>query len=426
MSSLMERVKQILLVPREEWPVIAGESETVSGLFTRYVMVLAAIPAIAGFLKMSVIGTSIPLTGVAFRVGIVTGLVTSVLQYVLALASVYVLALIVNALAPTFGGQKDSMQSLKTVAYAYTASWISGAAVLLPWIGWLLGLVGGAYSMYLMYLGLPVTMRSSPDKAVGYTVVTILCAFALGIVIAVVGGSIAGSAAVDSVARQGAGDIQITTNDGKVKIDGDAVLGKLGQMTQQMEAAGKKMEAAQKSGDSAAQGAALGEVMGAMFGGGGDKVEALKPEQIKPFVPETLGGLPRTSYKVERNSMMGLQIANGTASYADESGKHSLKLEITDMGGARGITMLAGWAAVESESESDDGYERVYQQNSMRAHEQWNKSSRSGSYDLIVAERFLVKLQGEGLEMDAIKQAANALDLSGLAKLKNEGAAAPG
>lgn len=44
------------------------------------------------------------------------------LSYVLALAGVYVIALIVNALTPTFGGQKDRTQALKTVAYAYTAS----------------------------------------------------------------------------------------------------------------------------------------------------------------------------------------------------------------------------------------------------------------------------------------------------------------
>ncbi|MGQ0621554.1 MAG: Yip1 family protein [Panacagrimonas sp.] len=420
MSNRVERVKRILLVPRDEWPVIAAETGTASSLYTRYVMLLAAIPAVAGFIKYSLIGTGIPLMGTTVRIGVVAGLTTQSLQYVLSLVSVYVLALIVNALAPTFGGQKDTMQSLKVVAYAYTASWVTGAAVIIPWIGWLLGLAGGAYSVYLLYLGLPVTMRTAPDKSMAYTVVTILCAFVLSIAITFVVGAIGGGAAMNSIVRDGAGDIEITSDDGTVKIEGDSVFG---QMAQQMEKAGKKMEAAQKSGDTQAQGEALGEVMGALLSAGGEKVDALKPEQIRPFVPETLGGLARTRYNLERNSMMGIQVANGTASYADDSGERSLDLEITDMGGARGITLLADWAAVESERESSEGYERVYQKDGMRVHEKWNGESRSGSYGLIVAERFLVKLEGNGLEMDEIKEAAKALDLSGLAKLKNEGAA---
>lgn len=421
MSSLTDRVKNILLIPREEWPVIAAETDTVGALYTRYILVLAAIPVVAGFIKMSVLGTGIPLTGVTFRVGILAGLSTAVLQYALSLGAVYVLALIVNALAPTFGGQKDPMQALKAVAYAYTASWVSGVALILPWVGWLLGLAGGVYSIYLLYLGLPVTMRSAPDKAVAYTVVTILCAFVLGIVIAMIAAGLSGRPDLDSIARQGAGDIEITTDDGKVKIDGDSALGKLGQMAQQMEAAGKKMEEAQKSGDSAAQGEALGQAMGAMFGAGGEKVEALSTEQLKPFVPESLGGLARKSYNVERNTVVGIQIANGKASYADDSGEQQLDLEITDMGGVRGIAMLAGWALVESESESSEGYERVYRQNEMRVHEKWDESSRSGSYELIVAERFLVKLQGSGLDMDRIKEAAMSIDFNGLTALKDEG-----
>lgn len=421
MSSLKDRVKNILLVPREEWPVIAAEPGSVAALYKNYIVLLAAVPAVAGFIKMSLIGTSIPLTGVTFRMGIAAGLGSAILQYLLSLVAVYVLALIVNALAPTFGGQKDSTQALKAVAYAYTASWVAGVAILLPWIGWLLGLAGGVYSIYLLYLGLPVTMRSSPDKAVAYTAVTVLSALVLGIVIAMLAATLGGKPDMDSIARQGAGDIEITTDDGKVKIDGDSALGKLGQMAQQMEEAGKKMEAAQKSGDSAAQSEALGEALGAMFSGGEGKVEALSTEQLKPFVPETLGGLARSSYNVERNTVVGIQIANGKASYADESGEQQLNLEITDMGGVRGIAMLAGWSLVESESESSEGYERVYRQGDMRVHEQWNESSRSGSYELIVAERFLVKLSGNGLDMDRIKEAAMSIDLSALAALKNEG-----
>lgn len=421
MSDIVERIKRILLVPRDEWPVIAAAPETAAGLFQRYVMIVAAVPAIAGFIKLSLIGTSVPLTGMSFRVGLNSGLIGSALQYALALVSVYVMALIVNALAPTFGGRKDPVQALKVVAYAYTASWVAGAAVLLPWVGWLIGLLGGAYSIYLLHLGLPILMQCGPDKATAYTVASVLFAFVLSIVMSIMVGGIMGAPTMDSIARQGAGDIEITSDDGSVKIDGDSVIGRIGQMAEQMEAAGKKMEAAQKSGDSTAQSEALGQALGALVGAGSSGVEALPPEQLKPFVPETLGGLPRTAYKVERTTVMGLQVATGSARYAEESADRQLDLEITDMGGASSMAQLAGWALVESESESSEGYERVYREDGARVHETWKEADRRGSYERIVAERFLVKLEGRGLDMSALKSAAESLDLSGLAALKDSG-----
>ncbi|MGQ0699354.1 MAG: Yip1 family protein [Panacagrimonas sp.] len=422
--NLVDRVKNILLVPRTEWPAITAESDTVGGLYTRYIMVVAAIPAVAGFIKGSLIGTTIPLAGVTVRSGIGAGLTSMVVGFALSLVAAYLLALIVNALAQTFGGQKDMVQALKTVAYAYTASWVAGAAVILPWIGWLLMLAGGVYAFYLLHMGLPSTMRCPPDKATAYTVVTALCALVLWFVMAAIVGGL-GAAALMSTTGSSSSDIEFSSDDGKVEIDADSPLGQLGKFAKGMEAAGKKMEAAEKSGNVEAQSQALNEAMGAMFGGG-KKVEALKPEQIKPFIPDELADLPRTSYNVERNAMMGFQVASGKASYRDDSGERRLNLEITDMGSATALTMLAGWAAVESQSESDQGYERVYQENGTRVHEQWDTSSRAGTYDLIVAERFVVKLQGNGLDMDDIKKAASSLDLSGLAELKDEGVVDPG
>ena len=51
MSKLIDRVKAILLTPTTEWPVIAAEPETTSGLYTKYIMILAAIGPIAMFLS---------------------------------------------------------------------------------------------------------------------------------------------------------------------------------------------------------------------------------------------------------------------------------------------------------------------------------------------------------------------------------------
>ena len=127
-----------------------------------------------------------------------------VMSYVLSLVSVFVLALIVDALAPTFAGQKDRIQATKTAAYSYTAYWVASIGTLVPWLGFLILIAGGMYSIYLLYLGLPHTMKSPPDKAAGYTAVTVVVAIVLGWVIALVSGAIMGRAVLGGLASSSA------------------------------------------------------------------------------------------------------------------------------------------------------------------------------------------------------------------------------
>lgn len=180
--SLVDRAKAILLSPRKEWPIIEAEPATVGSLYTGYIIPLAAIPAIAGFIGLSLVG--VHAFGVSVKVPIGTGITNAVIRYVLSLAAVYVLALIIDALAPTFGGTKSTIQALKVAAYASTASWLAGIFVIIPVLS-IFGLLG-LYSLYLLYLGLPVLMKAPQEKAAGYTVVVIVCAIVLFIIVGVI------------------------------------------------------------------------------------------------------------------------------------------------------------------------------------------------------------------------------------------------
>jgi len=179
---LVDRVKKILLTPRAEWSVIDGEAATTSSIYAGYVVPLAAIPAIAGFVGLSLVG--VHTFGMSIRVGIGAGITGAVVRYVLSLVAVYALALIIDALAPTFGGTRSTIQALKVAAYASTASWVAGIFMLLPALS-VLGLLG-LYSLYLLYLGLPALMKAPQEKAAGYTVVVVLCAIVLFIVVGLI------------------------------------------------------------------------------------------------------------------------------------------------------------------------------------------------------------------------------------------------
>lgn len=182
--NIVERAKNILLQPRQEWDVIAGETHSVSGLYTGYVMILAAIPAIAAFVGFSLVGVGG--FGLSYRVPIASGVAHMVLSYALSLGMVYVLALIIDALAPNFGGEKNFMQAFKVAAFAPTASWLAGIFSIVPALS-ILGLLG-LYSLYLLYLGLPKLMKSPEEKAMGYTAVVIVVAIVLSVIVSVVAG----------------------------------------------------------------------------------------------------------------------------------------------------------------------------------------------------------------------------------------------
>ncbi len=181
--NLQERVKAILLTPRTEWAAIDGETATTASLYTGYVIPLAAIPALAAFLGGSLFGFRV--LGATIRVPLGAGLRSAVVGYLLSLAAVWVLAFVIDALAPTFGGTKSPIQALKVAAYSCTAAWVAGVFQLVPALAFL-GLLG-LYSLYLVYLGLPVLMKAPQDKAIGYTVVVVVCAIVLFYVVSAIG-----------------------------------------------------------------------------------------------------------------------------------------------------------------------------------------------------------------------------------------------
>jgi hypothetical protein len=164
--------------------VIDAEQASVGSLYTGYILPLAAIGPVATIIGWSVFGMRIPFVG-SYRVPISYGVRNAVVTYALGLVGVFVLGLIIDALAPTFGGQKNQIQGLKVAAYSYTAAWVAGVFYLIPALA-ILGLLASLYSLYLLYLGLPVLMKAPQDKAISYTGVVILVAIVLWVVIGAV------------------------------------------------------------------------------------------------------------------------------------------------------------------------------------------------------------------------------------------------
>jgi len=407
---LKTRAQNIVMTPDSEWSVIAEENTPTGTLITGYVVPLAAIGAVAGFIGGSIVGISLPFMG-RYRVPITAGLATAVFMLVMAVVGVFILGLIINALAPTFGAQKNSAQALKLAVYSYTPAWLAGVFQILPMLS-ALGILAGLYGLYLLYLGIPRLMQCPKEKAVGYTAVVVVCAIVLSIVVMGIGGLVVG---VPMAMMGGAGAAAPTA---ETQFDPNSPMGKLEALGRSLEESGKKMETAQKSGDTSAQTAAAFEGLGALLGGG-KKVEPVALSQLTPFIPDTFAGLAKRNSNSERTGMAGIMVASAEASYGD--GDKTATLEITDTGGASGLMGLASWAGVQGEKENDQMSERTERVGGRLVHQRVSKTGGENEFGIVLGDRFMVSAKGRGVDIDTLRGAVSNLDLPKLESMKNVG-----
>ena len=410
--ALIDRVQSILLRPKQTWPVIAAEGGDVASIYTNYVLILAAIPAIASFIGLTMIGVGA--FGVSYRIPILTGLVQMCVGYVLSLVMVFVMALIVNALAPTFGGTKNQVQAVKLIAYGSTAGFIGGIFSLIPTLG-ILGILTALYSIYLIYTGIAVLMRCPPDKAGAYTAVVIVCGIVAGIILFAVSHlfSPMGRMGMGGLAAGAGGrgaDVTIKTPDGaNLTINS----GNMAEMAKRMEEAGKRMESAQKSGDSAAAGKAMGEMMGAITGGNAVPIAS---SDLKTLLPESVGDMKRTSFEASGNQAMGIAVSSAKASYAN--GDRNLNLSITDTGGLASMAALAGWANMTMDKETDGKVEKVYKDGARTMHEEYQKDGSHGEVTVILSNGVIVEAEGNRMDVDLLKKVIAGVDLGKIEAMK--------
>lgn len=402
--NLIQRVTNISLNPRTEWEVIAPEATSTGSLLRSYIAPLAAIGPAASFVGLSLLGVGLPLVG-TYRIPIAAGLTSALIQYVLALVSIFLVAMLINALAPGFGAEKNRLQALKLAAYASTPAWIAGVLLLMPVLG-ILGLLAGLYSLYLLYLGLPVMMKAPHDRIVGYTAVIVICV----VVIALVGGAVAG-VATGGAMLSGAG------------VDSAAV-SELQRAAQRIEQAGKAaaQQTAARPADAQPSAVKVAEAVGAALGAG-VRFAVVDQARLKALLPDALPGLARSGIEAEKMQMAGLSVSVARAGYGGGEGDsaRSIDVSITDTGGATLFTSMAAWGLTEQDKETANAYEKMGKVNGWPTHERFNKDRSDSEYSVLVGERFMVETRGRNVDMAALKNAFNAVAPARLEAMKDDG-----
>ena len=372
-SSLVGRIKSLIMKPLETWPVIATERDTPGDLFVRLAIPRAAIGPVGQFLHGQLFGYGA--FGISYTPSLVTGIATMVISYLLALASVVVLGLVADWLAPKFEGEASRSGAFKLVIYAMTAAWLAGIFQLVPWFGFL-GIVG-LYSLYLLYTGVTPVMKVPQAKAAGFTAVTVLAGFVFMLVTAPITAAVTGLMGL-------AGSTIGSTDDVQIKLPGGGTIDT------------GKIEEASKQAEAMANG----------------EIKAASPAQLQALLPASLGSYQRTATQSVAMGEMG-STAEGTYT----AGDRTITLKVVDMAGVGALAGLGAALGVEANKETADGYERTGTVDGRMRTEKWNRSDSSGSYGTVIAGRFMVEAEGQAGSIDELKAAVAAVDQSALEAL---------
>lgn len=372
-NGLVARAKAMILSPRDEWPRIAAESETAQEVFLHYAVPLAAIGPLASLIGGQVFGYNV--MGITYRPGLFNALGLAVVSYVLLLVGVLLLALIADFLAPRFGGVSSHTNAMKLVAYGATAGWIAGLFWLVPSLALFATL--GLYSLYLYYTGATPMMKVPLARAPGYTAVLIGCAVLLLLVVSPLATAVTGLVGIGTLSSASDGHGDIAMAGGSTLDVGEA------------EKFGKQMDS--------------------MAGGKSKPVEAAR---LQEFLPATVGAYRRTATESVGMGQMG---TTAEATYA--AGDKSFRLKISDLSALGALAGVGAALGVEQSREDADGYQKTGQVGGQMRSEAWNRTSGSGKYAVVVANRFLVEAEGQAASIDELKQAVATIDQGDLEDL---------
>ncbi len=382
METLPLRLRGLFFAPRATWTTIAAENATPSSLYRGWIMWLAAITPISMFVGLAIFGLSLPTIGIV-RPGTGALLLQMLVGYVLALVIVYLVALLAAAMSPTFGGRKDHVQALKLVAYAWAPVWVVGALRLIPAITVVASVVGLAaliYSAWLLWAGMQPVLNVPQDRAAGFTALLIVIGAVLAFAVGAAGAAFSG---IGGMAPGAAGPFLASHRGG-------------------VDSPGSVYPAMGKAGHAPAH---LRPTSG--------PVKAVAPSRLGAFLPATVDGLARGPISTFKRVVPGLQMSSAEAHYG--AGAQSLKISITDLVAER--AMLALSLAIQKDQETATGYDKIFQQDGNTVTEHWVAGDRYGTYSVIVANRFEVKVVGTGPSMASLQKAAQAVDLAGLTQV---------
>ncbi len=165
--------------PKEEWQTIDARHESLKFSLI-HILLVALIPSVCAYFSAVHIGWSI---GVGEPISLTadSAIKMAVAMYVALILGVFALAYLAHWMAHTFGSEPTYTQTLELASYTSTPLFMVGIAALYPelWFVMLVGLAGLSYSVYLLYVGVPILMHIPEERGFIYASSVVTCGLIL-------------------------------------------------------------------------------------------------------------------------------------------------------------------------------------------------------------------------------------------------------
>ena len=151
--------------PTVEWEKIRDEACSTSACVFKHVVLMAGIPAISAYIGTTMVGWKIGVSGTHYLSNESAGIM-AILTYLAMIAGVIGMGAMIQWMAGTYGKPQPLARCVVFAAYVATPLFIIGLMMLYPilWLNMLLGLPAVAYSVFLLYSGVPVVMEMDKEK----------------------------------------------------------------------------------------------------------------------------------------------------------------------------------------------------------------------------------------------------------------------
>jgi hypothetical protein len=169
--NIQSRLTGLVTDPKKEWSIIATESKDIPTLYREFILIVAAVPAAAMLLRLTIGGAPS------------IGLSAAVSGYLVSIAHPILGALVLEKLAPKFQSRGTTAQALALVAYSSAPVWAAGALLIVPGLGWLATLAGVLYAIYLFWLGLPIVLHTPREQIVPFMVVSAIVMLVINLIL---------------------------------------------------------------------------------------------------------------------------------------------------------------------------------------------------------------------------------------------------
>ncbi|MFN2328711.1 MAG: Yip1 family protein [Chromatocurvus sp.] len=156
----------LLLRPSEQWRVVAQLPEKSRNVLVLYPCIFALLPAIAWYYGTSQVGWTTGLQGNVVRLTVESAFQISVLFYLVMVGSVAIIGFFIHWMSKTYGAESTVSKGIVIAGLTATPLFITGLVGFYPtlWLDLLIGVVAISWSVYLMYLGIPIMMKIPEER----------------------------------------------------------------------------------------------------------------------------------------------------------------------------------------------------------------------------------------------------------------------